>query len=271
MLATPVPGAKVPAYAVLQHAATVVALEVERRWAGIEEQRRLGSETLAALIEGRLSPLLAARQADGHGLGQGPFVLLALGREGGWSGNGWLHHTLADRSIGNMLLRREETVLCLVPGEEGALETVAGLLDDAVRVGVSDVFAELDGVQGALREAHWALEATGAENRVVRYGQAQPSRLGARTLGEARALVDRVLGPVLTYDAEHGTELVASLTAFLACNRSWQRASSQLFVHKQTLVYRMQRVEALTGLALSDTGAVVELWLALQALQMVSG
>jgi DNA-binding PucR family transcriptional regulator len=257
MLATPLPGSKVPAYAVLQHAATVAALEVERRWAGIEEQRRLGAEILAALIDGRLSPLLAARQAGAHGLGQGPFVLLALAREGGWSGSGWLHHTLAERNIGNLLLRREETVLCLLPGEDAAIETVAGLFDESVRGGVSDVFAELDGVQAA--------------TRVVRYGQAQPSRLGARSLDEARTLVDRVLGPVLDYDAEHGTELVASLSAFLACNRSWQRASAQLFVHKQTLVYRMQRVESLTGLALNDTAAVVELWLALQALQMVSG
>jgi len=271
MLAIPAPGARVPAYAVLQHAATVVALEVERRWAGIEEQRRLGSETLAALIDGRLSPLLAARQADGHGLGQGPFVLLALGREGGWSGNGWLHHTLADRGIGNLLLRREDIVMCLLPGEDAAVQQVTDLLDEGMRVGVSDLFAELDGVQAALREAHWALEAAGPEQRVVRYGEAQPSRLGARTLDEARALVERVLGPVIAYDAEHGTELVASLTAFLDCNRSWQRASAQLFVHKQTLVYRMQRVEALTGLRLSDTSAVVELWLALRALQMVRG
>jgi purine catabolism regulator len=271
MLATPLPGSKVPAYAVLQHAATVAALEVERRWAGIEEQRRLGAEILAALIDGRLSPLLAARQAGAHGLGQGPFVLLALAREGGWSGSGWLHHTLAERNIGNLLLRREETVLCLLPGEDAAIETVAGLFDESVRGGVSDVFAELDGVQAATREALWALESARGEDRVVRYGQAQPSRLGARSLDEARTLADRVLGPVLDYDAEHGTELVASLSAFLACNRSWQRASAQLFVHKQTLVYRMQRVESLTGLALNDTAAVVELWLALQALQMVSG
>lgn len=270
MLATPWPGAKVPAYAVLQHAATVAALEVERRWAGIEEQRRLGAEILAALIDGRLSPLLAARQAGAHGLGQGPFVLLALARAGGWSGSGWLHHTLADRHIGNLLLRREEIVLCLLPGEEAAIDAVLQLVDDAVHVGISDLFAELDGVQAAMREALWALESAGDAHRVVRYGQEQPSRLGARTLDEARTLVDRVLGPVLAYDAEHGTELVASLGAFLACNRSWQRASAQLFVHKQTLVYRMQRVESLTGLALNDTAAVVELWLALQALQMVS-
>lgn len=271
MLATPLSGSKIPAYAVLQHAATVVALEVERRWAGIEEQRRLGAEILAALIDGRLSPLLAARQADGHGLGQGPFVLLALAREGDWSGSGWLHHILADRNIGNLLLRREEKVLCLLPDQDGAMERVVEILDEAVSVGVSDAFPDLDGVQAAAREALWALESAGGDARVVRYGEAHPTRLGARTLDEARTLVDRVLGPVLSYDAEHGTELVPSLSAFLACNRSWQRASAQLFVHKQTLVYRMQRVESLTGLTLSDTAAVVELWLALQALQIVSG
>jgi purine catabolism regulator len=36
-------------------------------------------------------------------------------------------------------------------------------------------------------------------------------------------------------------------------------------VHKQTLVYRMRRVETLTSRSLSDTGDVADLWLALQA------
>ena len=40
-------------------------------------------------------------------------------------------------------------------------------------------------------------------------------------------MVDRTLGPVLQYDAEHGTDAVRSLTVFLCCNRSWQQASAE--------------------------------------------
>ena len=52
---------------------------------------------------------------------------------------------------------------------------------------------------------------------------------------------------------------------FLQENRSWQRAADRLHVHKQTLVYRIKRIETLTGRSLSDTADVAELWLALQA------
>ena len=59
--------------------------------------------------------------------------------------------------------------------------------------------------------------------------------------------MDHILGPSLAYDAEHSSELVHTLEEFLRANRSWQRASEVLYVHKQTLVYRIKRVEELTG------------------------
>ena len=52
---------------------------------------------------------------------------------------------------------------------------------------------------------------------------------------------------------------------FLGHNRSWKDAAAVLQVHKQTLVYRMRRVEQLTGRHLDDTGDVAELWFALRA------
>jgi purine catabolism regulator len=70
---------------------------------------------------------------------------------------------------------------------------------------------------------------------------------------------------VLEYDETHASQLADSLRAFLEENRSWQKAAERLQVHKQTLVYRMRRVEELTSRRLSDTGDVADLWLALQA------
>jgi PucR family transcriptional regulator, purine catabolism regulatory protein len=80
-----------------------------------------------------------------------------------------------------------------------------------------------------------------------------------------------VLGPVIAYDEEHVTDLVHSLAVFLEHNRSWQRSAEVLHVHKQTLVYRMHRVEELTGRDLRDTADVVELWLGLRALEFARG
>ncbi|GAA4961820.1 hypothetical protein GCM10023205_26710 [Yinghuangia aomiensis] len=74
-----------------------------------------------------------------------------------------------------------------------------------------------------------------------------------------------MIGPVIAYDREHGTELVRTLSVYLRQRRSWQRTSDALKVHKQTVVYRMQRVEQLTGLTLAETAHLAELWTAVQA------
>ncbi len=68
-----------------------------------------------------------------------------------------------------------------------------------------------------------------------------------RSPAEAQALVDRVLGPLLAYDADHGARLVETVQAFIRADGSWQRAAADVHVHKQTLGYRLRKVEELTG------------------------
>ncbi|GAB2565149.1 PucR family transcriptional regulator [Leucobacter ruminantium] len=90
-----------------------------------------------------------------------------------------------------------------------------------------------------------------------------------RTVAEGEAVVERVLGRVLAYDRERGAGLVASLSAYFAANRSWRDAAAALGIHKQTLVYRMQKVEELTGRSLRDLGDQTELFLALRTLRLL--
>src|SRR5680860_975436 len=85
------------------------------------------------------------------------------------------------------------------------------------------------------------------------------------SLADNERVARHVLGPLFAYDEEKRSQLLGSLRVFLEENRSWQRAAARLYVHKQTLVYRIGRVEQLTGRRLNSTGDVAELWLALQA------
>jgi purine catabolism regulator len=261
-------GSEFPPYAILQHVATVAALEVERLLARREESRRFGSETLAHLLEGRLSAVSAAPHLEAHGLGAGPYVMVISHRLDDPSG--WAHHPLAERGVPNMLRRSGDLLYCLIPAGDDTVAEVLDVFDvESASVGVSDPFSLLETLPNAVHEARWALDTARAEGRPsARYGE----RLlvgGPRWVGEARDLIDRVLGPVIEYDRERSTDLVNSLTVFLRCNRSWQQAAAELFVHKQTLVYRMRRVEELTGRKLGDTEAIAELWPAIRALEIL--
>ena len=75
----------------------------------------------------------------------------------------------------------------------------------------------------------------------------------------------RILGPLITRDAERGTDYVNTLRVMLSHNRSWQAAAAELHIHKQTLGYRIRKIEELTGRGLTRTDDVAELWFALRA------
>jgi PucR family transcriptional regulator, purine catabolism regulatory protein len=40
--------------------------------------------------------------------------------------------------------------------------------------------------------------------------------------------------------------------------------------HRQTVVYRMQRIEEITGRRIAETAAIAELWLALRAKDLLA-
>ena len=185
-----------------------------------------------------------------------------------WTGPeaaGWLHHHLADHGLGNMLLRRDGLVVAVLPEAEETQELVLRELSATFDIGLSEPVAEMEGLATGLLEARWALDSDAPDGARVRRYAERHAEFGPRSVAEARLTVDRILGPILRWDAEHDTHLLASLEAFLRHNRSWVRAGEELYVHKQTLVYRMRRVEELTGRRLNQTADVTILWIALEA------
>jgi purine catabolism regulator len=260
-------GSEAPAYVILQHVATVVALECERLFAAREESRRLGAEILAGLLDARITPHSAAQRLETQGFSEAPMVAVVSAPAGALSGV--LHHDFAERGIRHLLLRRGEHLYCLTAADDDVVATTTSLMTaEGGRAGISDPFTDFATVTSAVREARWALEVARTEGRVVcRYGE-QLGAVGPRSLTEAKALVDRVLGPVIAYDRDKGTELIASLAAFLRANRSWQQAAEELHLHKQTLVYRMRRVEELTGRKLADTCTLSDFWFAVRAFEL---
>lgn len=79
-----------------------------------------------------------------------------------------------------------------------------------------------------------------------------------------RSFTDRLLGPLAEYDALHNAELLPTLRSFLACDGSWSACAARLYVHVNTVRYRISRVEALTGRDLSALADRVDFFLALR-------
>jgi DNA-binding PucR family transcriptional regulator len=79
-----------------------------------------------------------------------------------------------------------------------------------------------------------------------------------------RSFSHRLLGPLQEYDDRHNAELIGTLRSFLACDGSWSACASLLYVHVNTVRYRISRIEALTGRDLSALADRVDFFHALR-------
>lgn len=90
-------------------------------------------------------------------------------------------------------------------------------------------------------------------------------------LGDAKdvgGFVHDTLGPLLEYDARRGTELIRTLAAYFGAGGSLTRAKDALHVHVNTVVQRLDRVEALLGADWNRPDRALELQLALRLQQL---
>ncbi len=55
------------------------------------------------------------------------------------------------------------------------------------------------------------------------------------------------LGPLIDYDAEHGTQLVLTLSEYLDCGGNYDASARALSVHRSTLKYRLRRIREVSG------------------------
>lgn len=82
---------------------------------------------------------------------------------------------------------------------------------------------------------------------------------------ELRAFADQVLGPLLAYERADKSNLVDTLRTYLARNGNVAQAAKDLFIHRNTLMYRLERIQQVAGLELDDAETRLRLQLALKA------
>jgi DNA-binding PucR family transcriptional regulator len=63
-----------------------------------------------------------------------------------------------------------------------------------------------------------------------------------------RAFASGVLAPLREFDAEHGSQLLATLEAFVAREQSARSTAAALGQHVNTVRYRLEKIAQVTGL-----------------------
>jgi PucR-like helix-turn-helix protein len=253
-------GDQLPSPVLLQHVAVGGALELAKLTAAQEQQRRLGSDTLARLLDRRIEPQEARAQLAELELDLATSVLIAM--RGAASEGALLHRRLAASRVSHMLLHRDQTLYLVLPGSEAA--SVPGT------IGISAGIMAVGRVPDAGQEARWALAvAAASDQRAVSYDD-ESVMLPPRSPAEAKALVSRILTPLIRHDTEQGTDYVNTLRVILRVDRSWRDAAAELHIHKQTLGYRIRKIEQISGRGIARTDDIAEWWLALRAYDLLN-
>ncbi|HCT76526.1 MAG TPA: PucR family transcriptional regulator [Micromonosporaceae bacterium] len=245
-----------------------------RRLDSTRQARRAAACDLVQMITADADPTELAYQLKHTGLpADGTLVVVAAQLAGG------LARPVLEDLLGRLpaaVAVLDQTAFAIVAGDpeqvrqaiDQAVNLAPALANSPLRIGVSGTATGAPGLRGALDEARHACAMAGMSRECVTIiGEDELTShvmlLAAVPDGVRRAFRDRLLGPLLEYDRVHRADLVPTLRAFLAYSGSWTKCAEVLHVHVNTLRYRIQRIEQLTGRDLGKLDSRVDLFLAL--------
>lgn len=81
--------------------------------------------------------------------------------------------------------------------------------------------------------------------------------------------IENTLQPVIDYDEKNDTNLVQILRSYMKNNGSVQATADELFVHRNTVNYRLNKIKELTGMDLSALDTRLKLGTALMILDVI--
>jgi len=137
-------------------------------------------------------------------------------------------------------------------------------------VGLSEPYPSLDQTPAALRQARLALAtANRGTQELVRYEQVPVAVLIASAPEAATTVARTILAPVLALPATECYVLLDTLRAWFSADGATSVAAAELHVHRNTVRYRLRRLEELTGQHLSQPTGVAQLYLALEAARIL--
>jgi sugar diacid utilization regulator len=287
----------------LEHGSTVLAVELSKERAAAEVERRLRGDLVEEVLAGGLEPDEAervARQAErlGHRVPHRAWVLVLESdddaTEAGLAVPGRadsldaaLNGLIRSRMPGALTLVRSASAVFLVPDEAAAdlaaVEALAGQILSAAgpvmkpgsaSVGVGNLAVSVAELARSYLEARQALRLTrraGGRGRVSSYRSLGAFRLllEVQSPEALRRFVQELLGPLLEYAQSRDTPLVETLEALSSARWVRRAAARQLGIHINSMTYRVERIEGLTGLSLDDPETRVAISIALRARAML--
>jgi sugar diacid utilization regulator len=292
--------------ALVDAATTGVALAFVKVRAAVEVEERLRGEAAADLLSGTYASeeAIAARAARlGHDLTEPRDLLVLDIAESAATGRGevtdapsahdrqrryldLVRERLAVRAPRSLAVLQAGSIVVLAGTNreneidlpelarelQAAIGEVAG--SAAVTVAIANRCRRPDDHAPAFRLARESIELMlklGRAGAVIETSELGPYGLLLRASSrhDLEAFARRTLRPLVEHDRRHGSDLLRTLRLYLEEDRVQRRAAARCFVHVNTIVYRVRRIEELLGADLGDPSTVFDVTLALRVMDLV--
>ena len=285
----------------LSRASVVCALEMAKQSAVDEAEHRLRGDFFSELLDGTSPPevLLARANGLGYELGQ-PSRCLVAGfdddrvepRHTGARATSGLKELsrqvsriLNSRRIAAPLTIHKDALLVICPANHAtSADDVNGLAHRianvpthdkrSISIGIGRIRQNIEGIRISYREANQALV---IGRRIFGHRHVSDfADLGVYRLlyalaegSELQTYCEETLSELQRYDDRNGTELIQTLVAFFECHGNLRATAESLFLHRNSLSYRLKRIQEIAGIDLDNFEDRFRIQLSLKARQVV--
>jgi DNA-binding PucR family transcriptional regulator len=281
---------------------TLIASEVERVRAPELASEEAAASFVSALLGRELTErdeiIAAAREVGLRELERGACVLIVHGHPQAPAQEGWrtrlraiaaraaratVASAVAVLSVREIEAGAEVVVLLAGADEAAARRAAESVLRDleAGMAGFEFVVGRSRAVSDPIelpRAADEALLAANvaegdAEHRILAFEETGAYRLLLSAMSENPAELQRfyaeTVEPLVAYDEQYATDLVATVEAFLEADGNVAGTAQRLFTHRHTIRYRLERVRELCGLDVGSSDGREKLSLGLKAMRVL--
>ncbi|UOQ56849.1 helix-turn-helix domain-containing protein [Leucobacter allii] len=260
----------------MRFALGLVALELSRRQAEQHGRRELLGQVISDYIQGDLADFEAQRRLVRAGMSfDAPNrVVLAHVRcaERLLEDVPWNADTLLPAGAGEYAVALVDGIVAVMCSEsvvvDDLIETLRmhlGRLGET-RIGAGNAYPGVTGLRLSWLEAQGSMRS--GISATSRGSMHLPRLMLASLKVPLRSVGEQILRTLIEYDRENDSQLVHTLQVYLDNDCQSAEAAQQLFVHRNTLRYRLRLIEKLTGSDLDSFEDLVNFYLAVRALEM---
>lgn len=274
----------------VEHATTVVALCIQQLMAVNETNQRFLDDFLKQLLKGELSDSYVREQAGelGWEINSGNIVVTVRAKYMDPSKDTFFKSYDIFKYFKSFLhahnfkllmgMNEKDTIIFLIPCDGLCSDNIIKTIIDAkerlinenkklrIAVGIGKNYESIDKIPLSYKEASIACKVSMALNQDCKYSEIGVYSLLVELLdfAETDDYLDRLIYPIVDYDEKNNSEIFQTLETFINFNSNYRETARAMFVHHNTIRYRLKLAEKIIGLDLQSPQTILSLMLGIK-------